>query len=645
MRVTVLLLLLLCTMTSSAQKKNAFYDARNLMKSFDGNQLKANKEVLGILQHHYDEKGDFDPVKLAEVYKDNPFIAPYLNFDAMLGITALDANGAGQRAIGSNSASGASGMALTPTAAVLGLTDFLVRRSKQELHIAFFKEFNNKIKESQELRLIFPQTSKVMEAIESDIYQFNAFWEVLRESFNEDLDLLPANLSNYFEESDRIDDLTTKALASDCFEVIAMFKNDKAPTDVIRYLGKDAMLQVITAEDSEIKALQNSLKLSTLFSESMEYLDASRYWITPVEFNEMLKDSVQADLFLGIIYQRGKSLKLADKTLGDYMQTLQKNRLAFRFFLNEVKKFVNTGDQLFKQVQNSRRKERSSNRSDAETYSDAERFQDFYLYVKSGLELLEYTYEYKKVMLGNEAKRDSMFAHYTSILHDVNKLIYDVNLKKYGVAVIGTIMIIEKILPDGQLICEQKLLMKYGSFIATAMHARTPDEVAAAIEAFALPPGSSAMKKYARFSISLNAYVGASGGLEFLDNTNGNPYYAIATPIGVCFNFGLQSAGSLSLMASVIDIGALTAFRFQDPTTNPLPDFRVENVLAPGGYLIYGVPRFPLSLGIGAQMGPYLRTVNNQSGTASAWRMGAFVALDIPLVSLYNSNKKYKVCR
>ncbi len=64
--------------------------------------------------------------------------------------------------------------------------------------------------------------------------------------------------------------------------------------------------------------------------------------------------------------------------------------------------------------------------------------------------------------------------------------------------------------------------------------------------------------------------------------------------------------------------------------------------------MVYGVPKYPLSIGIGAQMGPHLRTVRDNGGAVmqtNGWRLGAFIAVDIPIVNLFTTSKKYKACK
>ena len=131
----------------------------------------------------------------------------------------------------------------------------------------------------------------------------------------------------------------------------------------------------------------------------------------------------------------------------------------------------------------------------------------------------------------------------------------------------------------------------------------------------------------------------------------------------------------------MIDVGAISSFRFQnpintmtevqadDPTTmddetvmlsetvdvQHLPETTLKNILAPGVYLIYGIPTWPVSIGIGAQRGPQLREIriNQQLIDADGivtqglenviesdgWRYGFTLAVDIPIINFYTKSR------
>ena len=644
------LLLLGFALNSSAQKHQAFYDAEKIKNKASQGRVLVDAEVMAILSKYLEPGLSVAEVKA--IYSQNPFISNYLTFEGAGFADVTIKSGTRGYSDGDNSMN-TNGMGLDPALFVAGLADFLVQRTKEELHIAFFKDFNEKIKESEELRILFPQTTETMLTIESEIYRFNAFWEALRESFIQDLEILPDNLSDYFQQSSKIKNPLVRVLGADCFEIISMLKLKRPPMDIIEYLGERALIHTLDMEgDEQLKDFQATLKLIHLFSESLEYIDKSKYWVSPEQFGDMLRDTLQTDFFLGLVYQKGKDLKVGPSTLGAYMTTLKGDKLAIQLFLRTLRKFIEEGHLLFIQVQETKRQQMNASRGNGQPMTKTEKNYNFYSFAEKTINLIDYALTIQRHFVPDSLlQQQSMYDDYIGSARSINKMIYDIQEQKYAVAIIEAIQVIEKLTPDSVLQCEQKILMKYGSFIAMAVRATTPKEVSQAIEAFALPPGSAAIKKFSDFSIAINAYVGLSGGYEYLNGIEPpTPYYAIASPIGISASWGFREAGSLSIFASILDIGALTAFRF-DPnnanTTNPLPDLKFENVFAPGAYLIYGVPKYPLSIGIGGQIGPNLRTVTGQNGAVmqtSGFRLGAFITVDIPITNIYSTNKKYRLC-
>jgi len=196
-------------------------------------------------------------------------------------------------------------------------------------------------------------------------------------------------------------------------------------------------------------------------------------------------------------------------------------------------------------------------------------------------------------------------------------------------------------------------LLKYGSFMAAMVQAKSSDEVQDAIEAVALPAGSSRIKRTVKFNVALNAYVGLHLGEEHID-VPGSPgqwgtIFGVSAPIGIAASMRIgKNGGSMSLFASLIDIGAVASYRFENETTTQLAPIKLENIFAPGLYAVYGIPRTPISLGYGWQKGPQLREVavsdpSNPGATVDqnvdGYRWSFFIAVDIPLINFYSSSR------
>ena len=200
-------------------------------------------------------------------------------------------------------------------------------------------------------------------------------------------------------------------------------------------------------------------------------------------------------------------------------------------------------------------------------------------------------------------------------------------------------------------------LLRYGNFMTAVVAAKSSADVKKAIETIALPPGSSAIKKNTNFSIALQAYVGISTGRETASSLKGvgNFFNALNVygPLGFSFNIGLKSwrnpenkinAGSLTVFGSVIDVGAIVGYELKNPAagTSDSVKIRLENILAPGANLVYGLPKVPLSIGTGLQWLPSLARYSNQGlsiANQSGFRFQIFLAVDIPALSLFTSRK------
>ncbi|MGH9885901.1 MAG: hypothetical protein ACREBE_10255, partial [bacterium] len=124
---------------------------------------------------------------------------------------------------------------------------------------------------------------------------------------------------------------------------------------------------------------------------------------------------------------------------------------------------------------------------------------------------------------------------------------------------------------------------RWVAFAGGVSTAKQPEEVAAILEEFALPPASYATKRYspasqtqARSGLFINSYLGLSGGGEWLGGStrqsggNGRAAYGgVSLPIGAEIALG---DGKQSLFLSVLDLGTVANYRFagsSDQTSPP----------------------------------------------------------------------------
>jgi hypothetical protein len=173
-------------------------------------------------------------------------------------------------------------------------------------------------------------------------------------------------------------------------------------------------------------------------------------------------------------------------------------------------------------------------------------------------------------------------------------------------------------------------MVQYGALLVEVVVAQNADDIQAAINNVILPAGSYAKKN--THSLFINSYVGISYDKEYLNanNTWDNSLGGYA-PVGIEWEFDKQYP---RLFWQVFDLGALVSYQLNGSTSTPSVGF--QQVFSPGLFFISNFGVEPLAFGIGGAISPQLRTVTvngNTLGTTD-FRLGAFIAMDIPLVFL-----------
>ncbi|OJY93177.1 MAG: hypothetical protein BGP13_16180 [Sphingobacteriales bacterium 40-81] len=213
--------------------------------------------------------------------------------------------------------------------------------------------------------------------------------------------------------------------------------------------------------------------------------------------------------------------------------------------------------------------------------------------------------------------------------------------------------------PDSNANTVEKIL-RYGNLMASIVKAESSEEAQAAIEAAVLPAGSSSIKKNTAWNFSLNAYIGGYFGrpVNTTNQIDGNNSKAgVTAPVGLAVSKGLwhykngNPIGSISLYGTLIDVGAIAGYRLNNDSTALDSKITLNDIFAPGGYLVYGLglpfkwaSYVPLSVGYGWQYSSKLYQKKDNGKLAisdkSRWRSNWFVAIDIPLVNFYSRNYK-----
>ncbi len=656
----------------------------------------------------------------------NPFLASYLNISPSTGAGTDITTSRSVKSL----ASSVGGLDVTNFTD--GLAKFLVERTKQELSVTFFERFKDDLNSSDELKIFFPSTLKVLNAIDNQIYMFDAYLNTLREAFIKDmvnfykgfqqLEQLP-KYKLYF---DRYPDLYT--LISTSFYFINEYSKSVHPGKVLA----DFDTSTIKFKNDTLQTnLRSSVGVAQLFSESLRSQDKNEnnYWI-PEDSLDLLwsPDQGLLNIYLGLIYQKGRTIEFVqeDGSKLKFQEILKPIKSTITIFNNSIpayKSFIKKihGDALevegYLEVINNKGKAEKD-------------FNDYYLLYNASLDLVEDGFGFIDLPFVSLGTKEQLIKDQSEkwffVARSTGEMYVDIRTKNYSSAALNAVIILDKLFPaelnnvklSGSLAMHNKKLeaflktssafsstevynyiisvkglhetagpnidtltlfifnkttgkirnslLKYSTFAAAIAQAQNSDEVKAAIEAIALPVGSASIKRNTTFNISLNAFVGIYAAGEARDAKNVNNHHVnywrfssgIAAPVGLAFSWGnlkcsdkhkrtgkTTGGKSIGFFVPLIDIGAVTAMRFKDSSASITPDIKLQNILAPGFYLHYGFGKSPVSLLIGGQISPALRSLSAQSANVNNQlytRVGATLTVDIPVLNLYTKTDPVK---
>jgi hypothetical protein len=222
-------------------------------------------------------------------------------------------------------------------------------------------------------------------------------------------------------------------------------------------------------------------------------------------------------------------------------------------------------------------------------------------------------------------------------------LFSQVMAKEYGRAVVTVVRLIEANAAD--LSRDQMRYLGLAANLATAQRA---EEVTAALEAGAAPISTYRAKRGGRtafarrWSFTVNGYVGGSYGSEEARipgrGSNDGAVVGVAVPVGLELAYAFRHS-SLSLFVPLIDVGTLASFRLTgDDQIESEPEVGFKQVFAPGVFGVLGISESkPISIAVGYQRVPELRAVKDlTTGGATGEkvdvrRLTLWVAVDVPI--------------
>jgi len=509
-----------------------------------------------------------------------------------------------------------------------GMAKFIVKRTKQELSTAFFERFKQDLDNNKQIQILFPATYNALKAIDQEIYNYSAYLDLLRESFQKDLVLILPDIIKLINDPCMNDVFIThpeiKIILSDALYITNEFSQGKHPGEIIHdYITSHANNEVLNKIEPN---LYPSLQTLDLFSQSLRSKQANQYWISPDSL-KLLFDDTTLQIYLGLIYQQAslseRKIIFNETKIAKTLESIKKKTDPYRTYLTGFISRSESANYYFKAIKNKQL-----------AGKDKPTYQDYYSLFDASLNLLEYLADSPTLVnlqALNKTDKTKLNSYFTSA-RSFGNIYVDIYEKQYASA------IVELCNTDSNLLNSKvaSLVLKYGSFAASLAKAENSDDIENTIEAVALPSGSSRIKRESKSNVSINAYCGLYGG----KNVAGEWSTGLTAPIGIAASWGIYKHTSLSLFLSIIDLGTPVAFRFSN-TSDSIPAIKLADIISPGLFLSLGTPKSPISINVGCQMTPLLTSVSTKEsafGTKSL-RVTLALCIDLPLLTLYNKSK------
>lgn len=419
--------------------QNAFYDANKLYKYYNSDgDLDADSAVFDILINYVDKKKDSSYKYISEEFQKNPFFH-------LSGVKKSDEGK--KTAIGLQNAM-SSVLGLNVTNFADGVAKFLVSRAKEELSIAFFKKFKNDMEDKKysDLRILFPQTYKVLKTIDKDIYIFSAYLNTLRESFIKDLMSTYENLDKvvdqekyqrYFKENPEIHTVIKNSTF-----LINQFAKGVHAGEALEKYNPDTHLNF---QDKIIETnMRSSIKLAKSISVSFKSANKTKYWVPADSVELLFSDTAHRNIYLGLLYQTSRNITFStpSKPVGfdEVLKTAKHHEDSLMLIVRFIQKIIDDGHDIDEQI------------SVIKSKNKAERdYNDYYKFYEASLDLFEdgflfFDLPYLDINAEVKNKVKSQGNKWIYVARSAGELYVDARTKNYSSAVLNTVSILDTVL-------------------------------------------------------------------------------------------------------------------------------------------------------------------------------------------------------
>ncbi|RMG16704.1 MAG: hypothetical protein D6730_24870 [Bacteroidetes bacterium] len=553
------MLLLVCSMPLLLPAQSLVRLAMNIHLEKDSIQAFAHDQLLldSLLKGKYITQDDIDELKELDHFVSNPWTRDSIDISKLdvevvyrVRLAKFQSSRKGFSQMGASppkrrtrsllgtagQAAGAAAPQVSLTTKIIdGTAQFIADRFKEELTLAFFETFRQKVAASNELMTLLPNTSDLL--LHQDIGAFLSIGATTKAAFQNDIQSLLYNFDQLVRTDPKYEKLANEV-------VYRAFMLTSKSIDLSRrgYSLPDVVRQLYLQEANQQDELGLAIRLGHAFVEGLTEVDSASGKLRLIRLAEykLLESPEQREYFMALLFQR-------DRSLGDALihsrPDFQQNFGKLNQLLQELIVLVQNADDERKRLQ--------QGATSQELTNDV-----IFSYVGYTFEAIDLAARFAYFRSPQQYWQSEFYRYGLPLGRKVIRTAKAINANDHGTTLLTSIQIISDLLVMSQnennaayLEDIRHNLLLYGNFMVNVVNAESAEDVRRAIEAVALPVGSSRIKKNTLASISINAYPGLFVGTEWLSNAelpsaSAATSFGFTAPIGLSFNWGLRRAAT-----------------------------------------------------------------------------------------------------
>jgi len=556
--------------------------------------------------------------------------------------------------------------AFSEAAIIYGVTDFIIKRAKEQLVEVYLEGWYDKLESDETLRQMLPQTLDVMNAFIQDngisLAKYGDKWKV---AMQEDIRNFPNLLQGETFVSNTMERLWPKMESTQRSEFVAAISGSaqlayriymkEHAVNVINTMAANYYLPSKTGDKAPV--FKRMMVLLQVLSEVAGTMSEKQTY-TVVNISDARKMDLESwEILIKLIYTRNhlqlKYVFQNNKTFDNLTRSSLTDFNEFRLLLeNGIAQFQNIQDLLSLE-----KGEKLSFEESRKLFESA-----FALFGTGNQFLLHY----------NIVKDDTFYQSFKQYSGFVTEMGEGISTQQYGKVLDGTIGVfntVTKEYPSRLADTVTKNLQRYGSFMLNIIASKDAGQVEAALDEL-IPKGSYQLKNYKRTVVSLSAFPGVMFGGENIkkypvdaggavipgSKKEVQTKYSLAPylPIGFDISFHVaggeklyqkamkKKSGSMNIGIQLVDLGAVLNYRLSsDSTVETAPDVSWKQLFSPGLQLMWHFNNSPVVIGAACNYTPDLRKINQDGNTYSsnAFRFGIFLGVDVTFFNLFTSKK------